>query len=143
MRISLDLYKFKTKYQVHWGDMDAANHVNNLVYLKWAESARIEYFTKLGANLSFEPGNVGPILGWQECKYLLPVTFPDTVKVGARTIEIMKDRIIMETAIFSKKYNKIAAIAKHAIIPYDYSTLQKVTIPEVWLKGIKKIDKIS
>ena len=143
MKITLDLYKFKTKYQVHWGDMDAANHVNNLVYLKWAESARIEYFTKAGANLSFEPGNVGPILGWQECKYLLPITYPDTVKVCARTIEVMEDRIIMETAIFSKKHNKIAAIAKHAIIPYDYTTLQKVRIPEIWLKGIKKIDKIS
>ena len=49
----------------------------------------------------------------------------------------------METTIFSKKYNKIAAIAKHAIIPYDYASLKKVSIPEIWLKGIKNLDKIS
>ena len=39
-------YKFRTKYFVHWGDMDAAQHVNNLAYLRWAESARIELFEK-------------------------------------------------------------------------------------------------
>ena len=31
---------------VQWGDMDAAQHVNNLSYLKWVESVRIEFLKK-------------------------------------------------------------------------------------------------
>ena len=29
---------------VIWGDMDAFGHVNNIVYLRYFESARIAYF---------------------------------------------------------------------------------------------------
>ena len=32
---------------VQCGDMDAAQHVNNTVYLRWIESARIEMFQKM------------------------------------------------------------------------------------------------
>jgi acyl-CoA thioester hydrolase len=30
------------------GDMDAMQHVNNTVYVKWGEMARIDYFIALG-----------------------------------------------------------------------------------------------
>ena len=56
-----------------WGDMDSAKHVNNLVYLKWAETSRILLFDKM-MDTSFE-GEEGPILGWQDCKYIFPMTF--------------------------------------------------------------------
>ena len=32
---------------VHWGDMDAMRHVNNIIYLKWVESTRLLLFEKL------------------------------------------------------------------------------------------------
>ena len=33
---------------VAWGDMDAFQHVNNVVYLKWFETARIAFFQAVG-----------------------------------------------------------------------------------------------
>ena len=48
MKITLDSYKIKERYPVHWGDMDAAKHVNNLIYLRWAESARIAFVKEMG-----------------------------------------------------------------------------------------------
>ena len=33
---------------VEWGEMDAYGHVNNTVYLRWFESARMEYFRRIG-----------------------------------------------------------------------------------------------
>ena len=70
---------------VQWGDMDAVQHVNNTVYLRWTESARIEYFQRLGYGVSQQEGEAGFILGWQDCKYIFPVTFPDTVPSVADT----------------------------------------------------------
>ncbi|MFT5386550.1 MAG: acyl-CoA thioester hydrolase, partial [Saprospiraceae bacterium] len=35
-----------TEIKVRWGEMDAANHVNNVMYFRWAETARFEYFEK-------------------------------------------------------------------------------------------------
>ena len=33
---------------VAWGDMDAFQHVNNVTYGRWLESARIAYFRRIG-----------------------------------------------------------------------------------------------
>ena len=101
MEDALKKYKMVVRYDVHWSDMDAAQHVNNLVYLRWAESARISYFEQLKLDISFQAGQTGPILGWQECKYIFPMTFPDTAIVGIRTVEILGDRFIMECAVSS------------------------------------------
>ncbi|MEM6698138.1 MAG: thioesterase family protein, partial [Bacteroidota bacterium] len=72
MKLSLNDYKITAEYPVHWGDMDAAKHVNNLVYLRWTESGRLLYFQAMNMDTSFH--EVGPILGWQDCKYIFPMT---------------------------------------------------------------------
>jgi len=68
-----------TKIPVQWGEMDAAQHVNNVIYLRWSETGRIAYFKKLGYEVSPGGNEAGFILGWQDCKYIFPVTFPDTI----------------------------------------------------------------
>jgi len=117
--------------------MDAARHVNNLVYLRWSESGRIAYFNKIKVNPSFSGADTGPILGWQDCKYIYPMTFPDTAIVGVRTLEILEDRLIMESAIFSERVNRIAAVSKQIIVPYSYAELKKVPLPQSWIEGIE------
>src|SRR5687767_1167703 len=47
---------------VQWGDMDAFGHVNNTVYFRWFESARIAYFEKIGLNERMRRDRKGPIL---------------------------------------------------------------------------------
>lgn len=140
MRLQPSDYKYFTEIRVYWGDMDAAQHVNNLVYLRWAETARIDYFAASGAKMNFKMEGVGPILGWQECKYIFPLTFPDTVKVGVRTLEVLEDRMIIECAFFSKKYDRLAAISKQSVVPYDYDNLKRAPMPQNWIDVIEKLE---
>ena len=127
------------KIPVQWGDMDSARHVNNLIYFRWAESARIEYFKAIGIDTSFS-SETGPILGWQDCKYIFPMTFPDVATITCKTTEIKEDRLIMESRIYSEKYDRIAAISSQVIIPYDYINLKKVEIPKSWLEAINRLE---
>lgn len=141
MQEQLSKYKVIIECPVHWGEMDAANHVNNLCYLRWCESARIKYFEQIGMTIDFK-GNEGPILGWQDCKYIFPITYPDTVMVGARIIEMKEDRFMMECAVFSKRHQRIASISKQSIIPYSYKELKKVNMPEAWVRAIKTLEEV-
>jgi acyl-CoA thioester hydrolase len=141
-KISLDQFKVRVEYAVQWGDMDAARHVNNLVYLRWAESSRLAYFEHMGINSNFSEG-VDPILGWQDCKYIFPMVYPDTAIVGVRAIEIKEDRFVLESAIFSKVHERIAAISRQSIVPYDYVALRKAALPEEWLIKINTIDQLN
>ncbi|MEL7161682.1 MAG: thioesterase family protein, partial [Bacteroidota bacterium] len=115
--------------------------VNNLVYLRWAETVRVAYFVAIGMNVDFSGDVTGPILAWQDCKYIFPMTFPDVAIVGARVTEIGEDRFTLETGIFSEKHDRIAAVTQQVIVPYNYATLTKVSLPEAWVAGIHAIEK--
>jgi acyl-CoA thioester hydrolase len=45
----------RTRMPLRWGDMDAMGHVNNTVYFRYLEQARIELFEMLG----FRPRRAG------------------------------------------------------------------------------------
>lgn len=137
MKKQLTDYPLQYQYLVQWGDMDAAQHINNLVYMKWAESARIKVFEHyFGNTFDFSKG-IGPILAWQDCKYIFPMTYPDTAIIGVKIVEVLSDRFIMETAVFSKKHNRIASFGQQTIMAYDYGALKKVALPEVWEEGLR------
>ncbi len=139
MQEQLKKYPVRIQIPVAWGDMDAAAHVNNTVYLKWGETARIAYFEAAGIDIGFKSA-AGPILAWQDCKYIFPMTFPDTAVVGIRCTEIQSDRLFFEAAMFTEKHGRIAAINKFCIVPYDFQKLVKVEIPEAWLRGIEGLE---
>ncbi len=131
------------RIEVQWGDMDAASHVNNVTYLRWFESARIKYFMDLGINLISPENEVDFILGWQECKYIFPVTFPDTVHIGISITEIREDRVLMEAHMFSQKYERLIAIARGHMVTYDYKQLKKVNLPDYLAEEIRQKEKLS
>jgi len=48
MKELLKTFPIVTKIPVIWGDMDSFQHVNNVIYFRYFESARIQYFETLG-----------------------------------------------------------------------------------------------
>ena len=69
---------------VAWGQMDAFRHLNNTAYFRFFESARIAYFEKLDLLEFMESTGVGPILASTNCRFKIPLTYPDTVSIGSR-----------------------------------------------------------
>ena len=125
----------RIKIPVQWGDMDAANHVNNVRYMRWTESSRIAFFEKFKIGTSFQNG-IAPILAWQDCKYILPLTFPDTAIITCNVIELLTDRFVMESKVYSSVHERLAAISNQRIMAYDYNLLKKAPLPMSWLNGI-------
>ncbi len=109
------------------------SHVNNVVYLKWVEAARIRYFMNLNNGRLQSEDNIGPILSWQECKYIRPITFPDQIIVGIKRIDTLEDKIITEAKVFSKHLNRLAAVSTQHTVSYDFKRKQKVPLPLNWI----------
>ena len=92
---------------VQWGDLDAFQHVNNVVYLRWFESARIAYFEQTGV-LEGMPG-VGPILARQTIDYRVPLLYPDSLLASATVTKIGNSSFTMGMRIESATQGRIAA----------------------------------
>ncbi|MEJ5347765.1 MAG: thioesterase family protein [Desulfosoma sp.] len=116
---------------VVWGEMDAFQHVNNVVYFRYMETARIAYFLKMNYMKIMEETGLGPILASTQCRYRMPLTYPDTVSVGARVPDLDVDRFRMEYRIVSHRHQKIAAEGDATIVSYDYRKRTKAPLPEV------------
>jgi len=112
-----------------WGDQDAFGHINNVVYFRWCETARVEYMIRVGMWVPLPPLGVGPILASVKCDYKRPLNFPDTVHIGARITRIGNSSLRMEHSIVSENLGIVAATADSTIVLLDYSLNQAVRVP--------------
>jgi acyl-CoA thioester hydrolase len=125
---------------VQWGDQDAFGHVNNTIYLRWFESARIAYFERMGIMELHETENVGPILASAACEYRRQVRYPDTVLVGARVTRIGRSSFGMDHAAASEAQSLIVAEANTTLVVYDYHKEKSHPISEALRRAIAAIE---
>jgi len=133
-------YAIKVEIPVQWGDMDAFNHVNNSVYFKYFESARIAYFEQLGLLGNDIADNVAPILADTQCRYKFPLHYPDAVTVGARIIEQYTHGFLMEYAVYSQNLKCISSIGTGRIVMLNYATHKKVKVDKNILNKINNLE---
>ena len=125
---------------VQWGDQDAFLHVNNTVYLRWCESARIAYLERIGLSAMMEREQVGPILAAISCNYRRPVTYPDTVRCGARITRLGRSSLTMEHVVYSEAQQAVAADAQSTLVVFDYKSQASRPIPDEIRQAIERTE---
>ncbi len=133
-------FKIVISIPVQWGDQDAFGHVNNTIYLRWFESARIVYLERIGMLELHEAENVGPILASVACDYRRPLTYPDTVLVGARVTRIGRTSFGMEHAAASVEHAVIAAEGKSTLVVFDYHKEKSHPVPQALRQAIAALE---
>ena len=134
-------YPVVIEFPVAWGEMDAMSHVNNIVYFRYFESARIAYFEKMDMFSYMTETGIGPILATISCKFKIPLSYPDNVLIGAKVVSIEDDRFVMNHLVVSKKHQKVAAEGDGVIVAFNYREGKKVIVPEVVKQRIIDIQK--
>ncbi len=124
---------------VQWGEMDAFGHVNNTVYFKYFETARLAYFNEVGVMEDMQKEGLGPILAETSCRFKRPLKFPDTVIVGASVLENQPYGFLMQYGIYSLQQQTITSIGNGRIVMVDYHTGQKVKPSEKLLNLIEQV----
>jgi acyl-CoA thioester hydrolase len=65
---------------IRWGDMDAMGHVNNTVYFRYMEQARIGWFESLVPR-GEAWGSMSIVIVNASCNFHRPINYPGTVEV--------------------------------------------------------------
>ncbi len=112
---------------VLWGELDALGHVNNTVYFRYFEEARIELLKAIGLPASAE-ASIGPILAATSCRFIRPLGHPDTITCTASVGRIGRTSFVVEYAVVSEAVGE-AATGDSAVVVYDYAARSKVEIP--------------
>ena len=137
----LEDYPVSIEIPVAWGELDAFQHVNNIVYFRYFESARIAYFEKLDYMTFLEKNGVGPILASTHCKFKIPLVYPDRVSVGAKVETMEAERFTMKYIVVSHNHKKIAASGEGVIVSFNYRDNKKTTIPDEIRNRIMELEE--
>ena len=109
---NLDGFSQKFSIQIAWGEMDSYLHVNNAMYFR-----------------SMSKNKIGPILAETSCKFIRPITFPDTIEVGIKSKILDDFAFIQEYGIYSTAQKRIVALGTGKIVFFDYNIQSKTKIP--------------
>ena len=133
-------FPFSLEIPVAWGDMDAFGHVNNVVYLRYFESARVHFFEQIpDENLRRFKGSVKPILARIACQYKRPVRYPDTLtaKIGIKSVGNASFDMVCE--MHSAQVG-LAAVADCTLVMFDFENNRPVRVPTLLREFIRSID---
>lgn len=136
-------YPVSIAIPVQWGELDAYGHINNTVFFRWFESARIEYLDRCGMVETMERDKIGAILHSTSCRFRQPVFFPDTIEVGGRAGSVDEDRFTMEYLVVSREHNAVVGQGTGVIVCYDYSARAKAPIPDEVRRRIAALEEAA
>ena len=139
----LEPFPVIVSFPLHWGEQDALGHVNNLVYLRWAETSRIEYLSRTGVWNGLATVPTGPILAAISCDFRLALTYPDTVYAGASITAIGNSSFKMAHRIVSCKRGAVAADLDSTLVWFDYRAGKPLPVPPEVREAIEKLESKS
>lgn len=134
-------YHYSIVWPVQWGDQDAFGHVNNTIYFRWMESARIAYMNQLGLDDLYQSRRIGPILASIKCEYRRQLRYPDTVEIGARVSRLGRSSIGLEHCIYSQAQQAVVAEGDSTLVIFDYNAQQSHPIPADLRAAIESLEK--
>ena len=68
---------YETRIPMRWGDMDAMGHINNTIYFRYLEIARVDWLCSIGAPPN--PGGLGPVIVNAFCNFYRQLEHPGEV----------------------------------------------------------------
>lgn len=129
------------RQEVIWGDMDAFEHVNNTVYFRYFEDARLKFFEAVGILEHKAASGIGPILASTHCNFKLPLKYPDTVQIGGRAKIVSPKKIQMEYAVYSEGLSALVAEGEGLLVYYNYNNQRSCEIPDSIITAIEDLSK--
>ena len=135
----LQEYPVVIEIPVAWGEMDAFGHVNNAVYFRYFETARSVYFEQSGMFQLMKETGEGPILAAINCRFKVPVVYPDKLLVGVRVVSVEDDRYTINHRVVSTQHNRVAAEGDGLIVNYDYRAGKKMRLSAAMRRAMNAV----
>lgn len=117
-------------FAMRWGDMDALGHLNNTVYYRFCEEARVSWLSRHGWGVNLAGGS-GPILAASSCQFRVPLVHPCPVRVETRLAKLGNRSFTLAHRLSRDDAPEITAAEAEAVIVWcDYASGQAIALPE-------------
>ena len=103
---------------LRWADMDSFGHVNNVVYLRYLEQARVDWMFETAREAGVEKFSLGTVVARHEIDYKRPLVY----RAEPVRVEIWVTQINLASFICAYDVRDDAVVyasAQTTLVPYD------------------------
>ena len=123
--------RFSTTQRVRFGDLDALQHMNNVEFLRFFETARIDYIRQLLPGHS--PGNsneFGFIFAEAHINYRAPAFFDDVITTYVWISEMRRSALRVDFQMIVEADDRKVAEGYGRLVGYDYVAGKPQALPD-------------
>ncbi len=114
-------FKLSLQLRIDWSEMDTYQHVNNVNFMKYMQSARVQFWEVTGLSKLYTETKKGPMLVSTKCDFKNPLFFPGNVLIKTK-VEFMKNSSF---GLYHKLYNDqgvLCAEGHDVAVCFDFNT---------------------
>jgi acyl-CoA thioester hydrolase len=116
---------------VRFADLDALGHVNNVTFVRWFETARIEWMRALfPGSMPTDRETFGFILGDQHISYRAPAFYPERIRVTVRPGRLSRSTLRVDFEMRSEEDGRLIADGYGTLVAYDWETERSAPLPD-------------
>jgi len=123
-----------SRIPIRWGDMDAYRHVNNTVYFRYMEQARVEWLENSGFACNID--QEAPVIINASCTFLLPLGYPGVVEVRLLVGHPGRSSVMTYYEMRPEGDERLYAEGAAKVVWMNPATGKSVRLPEALLELI-------
>jgi acyl-CoA thioester hydrolase len=129
--------------RVRFGDLDAMRHLNNVVFLRYFETARILYMRELlpDHDPSHPEGGFGLIFAECQIAYRSPGYFDEVVAIDLRVADVRRSSFRIEFRMHVGE--RALADGSGTLVGYEYEHQRAARLPEDLRERLERVSKPS
>ncbi|ACY17663.1 acyl-CoA thioesterase [Haliangium ochraceum] len=132
-------FPVRIELPITWGQMDAFGHVNNTVYFRMFEEARIQLFREVGIATRTPNGGFSAILAATQCQFRRPMEYPDTARVETGVSRIGSSSFTLLYRVHSEAQAQLAAEGDSVVVWYDYAAAKSAPLPDPLRQQLERL----
>ncbi len=115
--------------RIDWSELDVFGHINNVMFNKYAQAARLNYVDTIGLMELHKTQNIGFMVAETNCQFKKELLFPGNIHIQTK-IDFVKNTSFALEHIMTNDSDELVAIAKDVLVVFDFTQKEKCLIPE-------------
>ncbi|GIX40740.1 MAG: thioesterase [Leptospiraceae bacterium] len=129
-------FPYVHKQYVSWGEMDAFQHINHVVYVKYFENARVEFLKDVGIWDPGLNGEYGPIVAKLDMQFKKQVRYPAQLDVTIGLLELQSRSFSFGCTMWDDN-NDLVYLAVGDFYWIHFPTGKVVSLPKEYIEKFK------
>jgi acyl-CoA thioester hydrolase len=119
--------KLKSETRVDWADLDLFGHVNNVIFFRYIQSARVNFCEQVGLTSLNNANMLSFMVASSQCTYKKPLHYPGVVTIQTQCNWTKNSSFQLSYVLYNGE--TLIAEGEDVLVVFDHVKKEKVNIP--------------